>query len=63
VRALRCPDRDHLRLPRADRRGGAAGVGRAVNRAVVGCLVAIFLVNLLFTQWFLALFPETGVFR
>jgi phospholipid/cholesterol/gamma-HCH transport system permease protein len=43
--------------------GGAAGVGRAVNRAVVGCLVAIFLVNLLFTQWFLALFPETGVFR
>jgi len=25
--------------------GGAVGVGRAVNRAVVGCLVAIFVVN------------------
>jgi phospholipid/cholesterol/gamma-HCH transport system permease protein len=43
--------------------GGAASVGRAVNRAVVGCLVAIFVVNLLYTQWFLALFPDVGVFR
>jgi phospholipid/cholesterol/gamma-HCH transport system permease protein len=43
--------------------GGAAGVGRAVNRAVVGCLIAIFVVNLLFTQWFLAAFPQVGVFR
>ena len=43
--------------------GGAAGVGRAVNQAVVGCLVAVFLVNLLYTQWFLAEFPEVGVFR
>jgi phospholipid/cholesterol/gamma-HCH transport system permease protein len=43
--------------------GGAVGVGRAVNRAVVGCLVAIFFVNLVFTQWFLAEFPQTGVFR
>lgn len=43
--------------------GGAAGVGRAVNRAVVGCLVAIFFVNLAITQWFLAIHPEVGVFR
>jgi phospholipid/cholesterol/gamma-HCH transport system permease protein len=43
--------------------GGAADVGRAVNRAVVGCLVAIFVVNLLYTQWFLASFPQVGVFK
>jgi phospholipid/cholesterol/gamma-HCH transport system permease protein len=43
--------------------GGAAGVGRAVNRAVVGCLIAIFVVNLIYTQWFLASFPQVGVFK
>jgi phospholipid/cholesterol/gamma-HCH transport system permease protein len=43
--------------------GGATGVGRAVNRAVVGCLVAIFVVNLIFTQWFLAAYPSVGVFK
>jgi phospholipid/cholesterol/gamma-HCH transport system permease protein len=43
--------------------GGPAGVGRAVNRAVVGCLVAIFVVNLIYTQWFLASFPSVGVFK
>jgi phospholipid/cholesterol/gamma-HCH transport system permease protein len=43
--------------------GGPAGVGRAVNRAVVGCLVAIFVVNLIYTQWFLASFPQVGVFK
>jgi phospholipid/cholesterol/gamma-HCH transport system permease protein len=43
--------------------GGAAGVGRAVNRAVVGSLVAIFVVNLIYTQWFLASFPSVGVFK
>jgi phospholipid/cholesterol/gamma-HCH transport system permease protein len=43
--------------------GGAQGVGRAVNKAVVGCLLAIFAVNLLFTQWFLALYPDASVFR
>jgi phospholipid/cholesterol/gamma-HCH transport system permease protein len=43
--------------------GGAAGVGRAVNEAVVGCLIAIFLVNLVYTQYFLAAFPDVGVFR
>jgi phospholipid/cholesterol/gamma-HCH transport system permease protein len=43
--------------------GGPAGVGRAVNRAVVGCLIAIFVVNLIYTQWFLASFPSVGVFK
>ena len=43
--------------------GGPAGVGRAVNRAVVGCLVAIFVVNLIFTQWFLASYRGVGVFK
>jgi phospholipid/cholesterol/gamma-HCH transport system permease protein len=43
--------------------GGPAAVGRAVNRAVVASLVAIFLVNLIYTQWFLATFPSVGVFR
>jgi phospholipid/cholesterol/gamma-HCH transport system permease protein len=43
--------------------GGPEGVGRAVNRAVVGCLVGIFFVNLVFTQWLLAAFPQVGVFR
>jgi phospholipid/cholesterol/gamma-HCH transport system permease protein len=43
--------------------GGPRGVGRAVNRAVVGCLVAIFVVNLIYTQWFLAAFPTVGVFK
>ncbi len=43
--------------------GGAAAVGRAVNRAVVGCLIAIFVVNLIYTQWFLASFPQVGVFK
>jgi phospholipid/cholesterol/gamma-HCH transport system permease protein len=43
--------------------GGPAGVGRAVNRAVVGCLLAIFVVNLIYTQWFLAAFPSVGVFK
>lgn len=43
--------------------GGPEGVGRAVNQAVVGCLVAIFLVNLVYTQYFLAAFPQVGVFR
>jgi phospholipid/cholesterol/gamma-HCH transport system permease protein len=43
--------------------GGAPGVGRAVNRAVVACLLAIFVVNLIYTQWFLASFPSVGVFK
>jgi len=44
-------------------KGGAEGVGQAVNEAVVGCLIAIFFVNLVYTQYFLAAFPDVGVFR
>ena len=44
-------------------KGGAEGVGRAVNQAVVGSLVAIFAVNLLYTQVFLAAYPEVSVLR
>lgn len=44
-------------------KGGPAGVGRAVNEAVVGCLIAIFFVNLVYTQYFLAAYPDVGVFR
>jgi phospholipid/cholesterol/gamma-HCH transport system permease protein len=43
--------------------GGAAGVGRAVNEAVVASLVAIFTVNLVYTQFFLAAYPEVNVLR
>jgi phospholipid/cholesterol/gamma-HCH transport system permease protein len=43
--------------------GGAEGVGRAVNEAVVSCLICIFFVNLVYTQVFLALFPQVGVLR
>ena len=44
-------------------KGGAEGVGRAVNEAVVACLIAIFFVNLVFTQVFLALYPQVEVLR
>jgi phospholipid/cholesterol/gamma-HCH transport system permease protein len=43
--------------------GGAEGVGRAVNEGVVACLVAIFAISLLYTQLFLALYPEVTVIR
>ena len=43
--------------------GGPEGVGRAVNEAVVACLVAIFLVNLVYTQYFLAAYPQVSVLR
>jgi phospholipid/cholesterol/gamma-HCH transport system permease protein len=43
--------------------GGAEGVGRAVNEAVVSCLICIFGVNLVYTQIFLALFPQVQVLR
>jgi phospholipid/cholesterol/gamma-HCH transport system permease protein len=43
--------------------GGAHGVGQAVNRAVVGSLLAVFAVNLVYTQWFLAAFPQVNVLR
>jgi phospholipid/cholesterol/gamma-HCH transport system permease protein len=40
--------------------GGAEGVGRAVNESVVSCLVAIFMVSVVYTQLFLALYPEVN---
>jgi phospholipid/cholesterol/gamma-HCH transport system permease protein len=43
--------------------GGPEGVGRAVNQAVVGCLLAIFIVNLVYTQYFLAAYPQVSVLR
>ncbi|WP_320670029.1 MlaE family ABC transporter permease [Patulibacter defluvii] len=41
-------------------KGGAEGVGRAVNQAVVISFVAIWAFNFLFTTTMLAAFPETG---
>ncbi len=38
--------------------GGAEGVGRAVNESVVTCLVAVFIVSAVYTQLFLAFYPE-----
>jgi phospholipid/cholesterol/gamma-HCH transport system permease protein len=43
--------------------GGAAGVGRAVNQAVVIALVAVFAFNYVFTQTLLATHPEITVIR
>jgi len=41
--------------------GGTEGVGRAVNESVVACLVAIFMVSVVYTSLFLALFPEVNL--
>jgi phospholipid/cholesterol/gamma-HCH transport system permease protein len=41
--------------------GGAEGVGRAVNESVVACLVAIFMISVLYTSVFLALYPEVNL--
>lgn len=43
--------------------GGAEGVGRAVNQAVVSCLLVIFSANVLYSQVYLALFPDSVVIR
>jgi phospholipid/cholesterol/gamma-HCH transport system permease protein len=43
--------------------GGAEGVGRAVNEAVVSSLLWIFFVSALYTMVFLSLFPDASVFR
>jgi phospholipid/cholesterol/gamma-HCH transport system permease protein len=40
--------------------GGAEGVGRAVNQAVVTSLLAIFGISVVYTSLFLALFPEAN---
>jgi phospholipid/cholesterol/gamma-HCH transport system permease protein len=46
-----------------DAKGGAQGVGRAVNESVVACLLAVFFVNIVYTQLLLGQFPDLSVFR
>ena len=41
--------------------GGTEGVGRAVNESVVASLVAIFMVSVVYTALFLALYPEVNL--
>jgi phospholipid/cholesterol/gamma-HCH transport system permease protein len=43
--------------------GGAEGVGRAVNHAVVVALLAVFAFNYVFTQTLLATHPEISVIK
>jgi phospholipid/cholesterol/gamma-HCH transport system permease protein len=43
--------------------GGAEGVGRAVNEAIVASLIIIFFVNLVYTMLFVSVFPEIQVLR
>lgn len=43
--------------------GGPEGVGRAVNESVVASLVAVFFVNIVYTQFLLGTFPNLDVFR
>jgi phospholipid/cholesterol/gamma-HCH transport system permease protein len=40
--------------------GGAEGVGKAVNESVVASLVAIAMVSVVYTQLFLAFYPEAN---
>jgi phospholipid/cholesterol/gamma-HCH transport system permease protein len=43
--------------------GGAAGVGRAVNEAVVISFMGVFAFNYVFTQTLLATHPELQTIR
>ena len=43
--------------------GGAEGVGRAVNQAVVISLLGVFFFNYVFTQTLLATHPEISVIK
>ena len=43
--------------------GGPEGVGRAVNESVVASLLAVFFVNIVYTQFLLGAFPNLDVFR
>jgi phospholipid/cholesterol/gamma-HCH transport system permease protein len=43
--------------------GGAAGVGRAVNEAVVIAFLGVFAFNYVFTQTLLATHPELNVIK
>ncbi len=40
--------------------GGTEGVGRAVNESVVACFVAVFMLTVVYTSIFLALYPEVN---
>ena len=44
-------------------RGGAIGLGRAVNQAVVVSFIALFLLQLGYNAIVFALYPEMGTFR
>ena len=43
--------------------GGAEGVGRAVNEAVVASLFGVFFLSLIYTYLFLGIFPDIAVNR
>ena len=43
--------------------GGAEGVGRAVNQAVVAATTTVFAFNYVFTQVLLATHPEISVIK
>lgn len=43
--------------------GGAAGVGRAVNQAVVISFCAVYVYNYLLNSLLLGAFPETATLR
>jgi phospholipid/cholesterol/gamma-HCH transport system permease protein len=44
-------------------KGGAEGVGRGVNEAVVASLVGVFFLSLIYTYLFLGIFPDVSVNR
>ena len=43
--------------------GGAEGVGRAVNESVVACLVAVFFISAVYTQFLLVQYPDLTASR
>jgi phospholipid/cholesterol/gamma-HCH transport system permease protein len=43
--------------------GGAEGVGRAVNEAVLICFFGVWMINILFNTMFLSLFPSVTILR
>jgi phospholipid/cholesterol/gamma-HCH transport system permease protein len=43
--------------------GGAEGVGRAVNEAVLISFFGVWMINILFNTMFLSLFPSVTILR
>lgn len=43
--------------------GGAEGVGRAVNEAVLICFFGVWMINILFNTTFLSIFPKVSIFK